>query len=189
MNGLFEFVLSKAPVGIIVYDKKMSTLLTNNRADIFLRRYNMPEEVTAVCRRILDYAPSHSIEERFPGEVSLSKSIEGSASRWTFRLEMDTREDRVCVFIIEDTLSSKLDINGIRDRYRLTRRETDVLRRILDGLRNSEIAAELAIAEQTVKDYLSSVYSKTGTSNRVTLMKTLFVSAGSGDNAGPDSGL
>ncbi|MEJ2697729.1 MAG: helix-turn-helix transcriptional regulator [Candidatus Sulfobium sp.] len=177
MKGLFEFALSRAPVGIIVYDRTMSVLMTNRKADLFLRRYDMPEDVTTICSRIVDDVLHPSPVEKFPGEVILSKNMEGSPSRWTFRFEIDRNEARVCVFIIEDTASSKLDLNSIRRQYRLTRRETDVLRRILDGLRNSEIALELGIAEQTVKDYLSSVYSKTSTSNRVTLMRTLFISA------------
>lgn len=187
MKELLEFAFSRAPVGMIAYDSTMNVILTNNKADIFLLRFSIPEEVTAVCRRMLDNARLPSFEENFPGEVSLSKTMEGSPSRWTFKLEVDRNAARALVFIIEDTVSNKLDINGIRRSYRLTRRETDVLRRILDGLRNSEIAADLGIAEQTVKEYLSNVYLKTGTSNRVTLMKTLFISASSPDNATPDS--
>lgn len=185
MNSILEFVLSKAPFGIVVYDRNMDVVLNNSKANLFLRRYTMPEEVKSVCRRLLNSALSSSLEESFPGEVSLSVTMEDSPSSWTFKLELDTRDARVCVFIIEDTVSSKLDISRIRSRYRLTRRETDVLRRILDGFRNIEIAADLSIAEQTVKEYLSSVYSKTGTSNRVTLMKTLFIAAFSADTSGP----
>lgn len=188
MDSLYEFVLSIAPIGIIVYDRTMNIIMTNHKADTFVQRYGVPEEVKAVCRRILETPDYSRFKEDFPGEVSLSRTMEGSQSRWTFMLETDTEGGRVCVFIIEDSLSSRLDINRIRSRYRLTRRETDVLRRILDGLKNSEIASELVIGEQTVKDYLSSVYSKTGTANRVNLMKTLFISATSEGERGSEEG-
>ena len=64
-------------------------------------------------------------------------------------------------------------MSGIRQRFRLTRRETDILRRVIDGSKNTEIAEELEISEQTVKDHLSNVYLKTGTENRMALMRNL----------------
>src|SRR5271169_701731 len=63
-------------------------------------------------------------------------------------------------------------------RFRLTRRETDALRGLLDGLKNTEIATNLTIAEQTVKDHLSRIYKKIGVKNRFELMRYLIKSSG-----------
>lgn len=71
---------------------------------------------------------------------------------------------------------NKLDMNGIRQQFTLTRRETDILKRVIDGSKNTEIAAELEIVEQTVKDHLSNIYLKTATENRMGLMRTLVYS-------------
>jgi DNA-binding CsgD family transcriptional regulator len=67
-----------------------------------------------------------------------------------------------------------VNVNEIRREYRLTRRETDIVRRVLDGLRNSEIAKDLEITEQTVKDHLSNVYAKIGVENRFDLVRSLL---------------
>ena len=55
-------------------------------------------------------------------------------------------------------------------RYDLSPREQDVLQRILQGDSNSEIAAELFVAESTVKYHVHNILQKTGCRNRNELM-------------------
>lgn len=52
------------------------------------------------------------------------------------------------------------------DEAGLTPRERDVLPHIAEGLQNKQIALALGLSEQTVRNHLSSVYRKLGTSNR-----------------------
>lgn len=49
----------------------------------------------------------------------------------------------------------------------LTRRERQVLERVARGRSNAEIAADLGIAAQTVRNYITSVYEKIGVKSRV----------------------
>ena len=80
----------------------------------------------------------------------------------------------VSVFITEESGSNEIDLNRIRSHFRLTRRETDVLGRVLNGLKNIEISDDLDISEQTVKDHLSDIYAKLGVENRFALASLLF---------------
>jgi DNA-binding NarL/FixJ family response regulator len=59
-------------------------------------------------------------------------------------------------------------------RFNLTRRETDVVRRVLDGFSNNEVSEDLGISGQTVKDHLSNIYIKCGVANRFGLVRTLM---------------
>jgi DNA-binding NarL/FixJ family response regulator len=52
---------------------------------------------------------------------------------------------------------------------RLTRREGDVLRLVVAGETNKGIASQLSIGEDTVKHHLTSIFDKTGASNRLEL--------------------
>ena len=49
----------------------------------------------------------------------------------------------------------------------LTRRQNEILRLAAQGLRNQEIAAQLGISYQTVKNTLKRVYSKLEARNRI----------------------
>ena len=47
--------------------------------------------------------------------------------------------------------------------------ERDVLQKLLDGLRNQEIASRLRLSDKTVKNHISHILRKTGTSSRLEL--------------------
>ena len=51
----------------------------------------------------------------------------------------------------------------------LSRRETDLVRLVMHGLRNKEIAAEMSITEGTVKMHLHNIYEKLGVGTRTEL--------------------
>jgi len=53
----------------------------------------------------------------------------------------------------------------------LSKREIEVLKLIGEGYENSQIAERLFIAEQTVKNHVSIIYSKLNIHNRIKLMK------------------
>jgi DNA-binding NarL/FixJ family response regulator len=60
--------------------------------------------------------------------------------------------------------------NWVRNRNKttkLTTRELDVLRQIVEGQSNQKIAVSLAISEKTVEKHLEEIYSKLGVKSRV----------------------
>jgi DNA-binding NarL/FixJ family response regulator len=56
-----------------------------------------------------------------------------------------------------------------RQKLQLTPREQQILRLVVQGCTNAEIAERLGLEVQTVKNRLCELYSKTGVSNRVAL--------------------
>lgn len=169
-----EFIINRCPVGIMIFNSKMDIAALNRKASIFLNRFKLPDEITPVIKRIFDAVAGGKTGELFPGEIYIAKKLDGSSSNWIFRLYIQEEPDpRVYLLIFEETISNKLNMNGIRQQFKLTRRETDILRRVLDGYKNTDIAVELEISEQTVKDHLSNLYLKTDTENRMALMRSL----------------
>ena len=61
------------------------------------------------------------------------------------------------------------DAVGSRVRERLTPKELKIVALIVQGCKNKEIALRLATTEQVIKNYLRSIYDKTGVSDRLEL--------------------
>jgi DNA-binding CsgD family transcriptional regulator len=175
MNVL-EVLCNNMQVGVIVFNRKMEMVFSNRKAVLFLKRYKLPEELLTVSGRIFEAIRILRFKEMFPGEVHIHKKIDGSPNSWTFSFVIydEGSDPHIGIFIIEEAISRKLDIGKIRQDFRITRRETDVLRRLLDGLKNMEIAEELDMSEQTVKDHLSNIYMKIGVENRFSLVRYLM---------------
>ncbi len=177
-NQLTDHILYKIPTGVIVFDEKLDIVYSNRQARYFLNRQKLPDEITTLNRRIFYAIKASKINELFPGEVHFTKKFDGSPSNWRFSvLICEPPNPLVVIFIMEEKISNKLEMNEIRRQYRLTRKETDILRRVLDGLKNTEIAEDVEITEQTVKDHLSNIYVKIGVENRMALMRTLIYSS------------
>lgn len=61
------------------------------------------------------------------------------------------------------------DVVGSRVRDRLTPKELKIVALIVQGCKNKEIAIRLNTTEQVIKNYLRSIYDKTGVSDRLEL--------------------
>jgi two-component system, NarL family, nitrate/nitrite response regulator NarL len=54
-------------------------------------------------------------------------------------------------------------------KYKLTRREIEILSSVVEGCTNKDIASQFKISEQTVKHHLTNIFEKVGVSNRLEL--------------------
>lgn len=60
-----------------------------------------------------------------------------------------------------------IEKNQYSNKYRLSKREVDVMELVSLGMKNAEIAKELNIKQDTVKEYLHNVFVKLGVTNRM----------------------
>lgn len=68
-----------------------------------------------------------------------------------------------------DTVEFESDMVGERARDRLTPKELRIVSLIVQGYKNKDIAIELNNTEQVIKNYLRSIFDKTGVSDRLEL--------------------
>ena len=69
----------------------------------------------------------------------------------------------------QSQMTQNQDAVGTRVRDRLTPKEMQIVALIVQGCKNKEIALQLGTKEQVIKNYLRSIYDKTGVSDRLEL--------------------
>jgi DNA-binding CsgD family transcriptional regulator len=69
--------------------------------------------------------------------------------------------------------ASGLGVEHVLDRYGVTKRERQIVQKICLGKTNKQIAEELFISLQTVKDHTHRIYSKIGVSSRMQLVQMM----------------
>jgi DNA-binding NarL/FixJ family response regulator len=84
-------------------------------------------------------------------------------------LQIDPGVSRALIHDVHE--ASRGDGELVRNMNTLTPREREVLRSMLQACANQEIGARMGIAEQTVRNYISVIYSKLQIVNRVEIMK------------------
>ena len=105
-----------------------------------------------------------------PGATELSGIIGRSvtAAELTDCVRRVARGQR-CVQITQTPAAQASDAVGTRVRDRLTPKEMQIVALIVQGCKNKDIAIQLNCKEQVIKNYLRSIYDKTGVSDRLEL--------------------
>jgi DNA-binding NarL/FixJ family response regulator len=82
---------------------------------------------------------------------------------------------KLAAIIAEVSDESALPVHGVplheQNGVSLQQREADVLRLLVQGLANKEIAARMEISESTVKNTLQQLFTKTGVRTRSQLVR------------------
>ncbi len=127
---------------------------TNNRiqgyqvgCDVYLPKPFDMGELKAVIRNLLERAQIIQSEWHFSQEQSLPQKTWGQNE------------------------AAKISIQAEIEFLNLTRRETEVLDLVADGLSNVEIGQKLHLSPRTIEKYVSSLLRKTDTSNRAELVR------------------
>ena len=97
----------------------------------------------------------------------MHRSVSGSALiDCVRRVSRGERPIRACG---PEDMTIEEDSVGARVRDRLTPKEMKIVALIIQGCKNKEIAIRLGTTEQVIKNYLRSIYDKTGVSDRLEL--------------------
>jgi len=120
----------------------------------------VPYEVVNLCSTVL-----HAAEPRNnTDEDSVYRVIRnGGGTHFSLRAFLlcparQNDEQGSVVVVVEQIIDHHLfDPEAVRKRFRLSRRETDVLQLLYEGLSNKAISEKIFISEYTVKDHIKKI--------------------------------
>ena len=94
----------------------------------------------------------------------------------TALIDQTNAEKRILIVISEVGIGAWQDkvIVQAKEQFHLTARETTVVQHLLKGWTNKEIANEMRLAEQTIKEYFKHISEKTSTTTRTGIVMTII---------------
>lgn len=180
-------------VGIAENGKKAVEMARTLHPDLILMDVFMPEmDGVEATHRILTENPAQKILvlTSIQDENSARRALKFGAAGYLLK---DMRSNKLItmlravsegVVILADTTAQSVfcgeesedDTDKYNQQYQetyqmLNNREIDVLKLLTKGLSNQAIANRLFLSESTVRNYISSIYSKFKTSNRMEVME------------------
>jgi DNA-binding NarL/FixJ family response regulator len=191
INGL-KLLLSSLPgyqvAGVASNGQQALDHLAETPADILLMDVNMPV--------LNGYQTTFLVRERFPevkiiilsmlaDELSVSKLLEAGAHGYLFKNadedELYEAFDTVIkgdIYITKEirdkVLPAKMPHFKMDDAIRLSSREVDIARLIMEGLTNIEIADKLFLSVRTVETHRKNILAKLNLKNTASLVKYLM---------------
>ena len=127
------------------------------------------EQLEAVGSKAILVIDKH--EDVPPAILEKLQGVIGRAVTGPQMIECVRRVARGERCVQRETLAAmpELDVVGARVRDRLTPKELQIVALIVQGCKNKDIATQLSTKEQVIKNYLRSIYDKTGVSDRLEL--------------------
>jgi DNA-binding CsgD family transcriptional regulator/GAF domain-containing protein len=114
------------------------------------------EFMNGEAARALNGRPVSAILTVTGPDSTILHSASGSYRVRSMPIRLGSRER----IVILDPLPHKTTLTTTLERYGISKRETEIIHSVMRGFSNAEVADQLCIAEQTVKDHLRHVYDK-----------------------------
>ena len=193
-EGLRVVIESRAPelevVGIAENGSEACSMAAKLRPDVVLLDVRMPVMDGVMATRLIHQRQPEVkilILTTFDDDAYVTESIKNGAVGYLLK---NRRPQEIIdsiralhrgILQIDSAVSARLLASGeegrqdardiLEDLRTLTDRERQVLRALTDSKRIVQIARDLAIAEQTVRNHVSNIYTKLGIHNRVEIVR------------------
>ena len=129
----------------------------------------IPSKIFEACRSIADVLSAFSIKEGDPPHVKLvlgNRQQQVLVQGIALPDPLDRSQSRILLILEEAGYQSKHILRTAQKLFRLTDKETLVVQHLLKGWTNKEIANEMRVSEQTIKEHIKNIMKKTATMTR-----------------------
>ncbi|MGM0943816.1 MAG: response regulator [Bacteroidota bacterium] len=184
IEGLLEEQDDFEVCGVFANGKELIDYVKDATVDVVLTDLNMPVlDGFGVLQHIKKHQNSIKVVvlSMYDEEKIFKESIKKGADGFILK---DADPDEL-IFTIHEVFEGRHMINfdrvieqarpnafydSFRDKYKLSRREVQIISLIKDGLTNKEIAQKLGLSQNTIETHRKNIHQKLGVSTRVELV-------------------
>jgi DNA-binding CsgD family transcriptional regulator len=199
MMDLFDVATKRAVPGIIILDHRKKPEFFNQNALDFIsslrdaepskrkkqpRRLVLPELISGLYDNIVKSLESRPPSSDFghgcmPSQIVLVPTPEATFCCRGFFI--DTRQSPLKktfhIMILIERMSPQrygVDFETLKPQFGLTNRQLEIMKPLMTGASNKELANKLCVSEDTIKGHLKHIMSQMGVSSRTELLSLLF---------------
>ncbi len=184
VEGLLEEHEDLLILGLFPNGKELIEFLRDNEVDVVLTDLNMPIldgfGVLDVCKKkfphvkvvVLSMYDDEKIYKNCMqkgADAFILKDADPDELVFTIHEVFEGRHVKSFARVIQQANQDSF-FDSFRVRYKLSRREVEIMRMIKDGILNKDIAKELSLSIQTVETHRKNVYLKLQVSTRIELV-------------------
>ena len=166
-SNIFEIVNKRLAPGIAIFNMKGKLLYVNKEAlEIIPVPDRIPEDIKNLCNSI-KCSPGKS--DKTQKNVSIYNYADKPHSIRAIpigRHKDSSNPTHIMILIERITKKREIDIQKAKDKFKLTKRETEIVKLISDGHANKEISEMLFVSEYTVKDHIKNIMKKMDAKSR-----------------------
>ncbi len=133
----------------------------------------LPTSVAVVCEEVRKTA-QHGAPSKDYADGTGVRRIVGDPNRPVLLCGFALPDSRILILMEELGRRHESVVRQAKERFVLTPRETHAVENLLKGWTNKEIANEMRVTEQTVKEHLKAIMMKTATTTRTGLLVTIL---------------
>ncbi|MDF2156619.1 response regulator transcription factor [Algoriphagus sp. CAU 1675] len=188
LEGLLEEYEEFEILGLFPNGKLLVDFVAQNQVDVVLTDLNMP---IMDGFGVLNHLKSNNPEVKvivlsmYDEEKIFKESIKNGADGFILK---DADPDEL-VFTINEVFEGRHVLNferiieqarpnafydSFRDKYKLSRREVQIIKLIKDGMNNKDIASHLGLSVKTVETHRKNIHNKLQVSSRVELVNRAY---------------
>jgi DNA-binding CsgD family transcriptional regulator len=191
---LLEVVSKRSIPGILVFDHRENLVSFNPVAlDILTElrgaRYpslkndvdiTIPKEIYNLCRSLKEMiSPRHrNLEAGLPSQTALFSSQEVTyCCRGSFLQDSSSPAGETfhIMIMVERILQRHdSDLDTFKKRFELTDKQMEIVKRLLTGCSNKEIAYRLCVCEDTIKGHLKHIMKRLGVHSRTEILSKVL---------------
>lgn len=169
---IFKNCTFQSPIGLIVLNHKFSLLHYNELAKNYCTDLTGHQNMTEAIQQIINTMMSKISTQNFGSDIEIDN--------YSFKMIpliipsiFGGIESVYAVYISKPAPLAKPSLDKIVLQFNLTEREKDIIKLIIEGLNNNEIADKLYISIHTVKSHIENIFKKMKVGRRTALLNKI----------------